>query len=362
MPSAEEQIRYDVGSPIESRMDENGFLRVSGCVAKQGIYTYRTADGSIRRELVTDQVLRDDFANSGLIGAPVTLEHPREGLVNSSTAKIYSKGSAARVDFDDGKLNAELVVTDADTIKAIDEGTRQLSPGYRVVLDMTPGVFEGQAYDAVQTRRSYNHLAIVSTARGGVDCSLNLDGYAVDFEAKEEPTMATVTLPNGVTVNVDDAGTATAIQDAFTKARTDAEEMVSKERFDALQANFDELQGQMDEMKEKDEQKADSADIVAERIDSMLDVLGRARKLKPEIELRKDGVLKSEAELMTEAMDSEFEGQSEAYIKGRFDAAVELQGKTADNIKKQRSVNTDAAAPQLTAVQKAHQRFFNGGK
>jgi hypothetical protein len=53
---------------------------------------------------------------------------------------------------------------------------RELSLGYDLVLDETPGEWNGQPYDAIQTGIVINHLAIVREARAGEEARLNIDG------------------------------------------------------------------------------------------------------------------------------------------------------------------------------------------
>jgi len=94
-------------------------------------------------------------------------------------------------------------VTDASAVTAIQTGTRELSPGYSVDLDTTPGSWSGQKYDAIQVKRRYNHLALVDRARGGRQArldSLRADGALVQTDA----TMVAVTI-DGVEYMVDPA-------------------------------------------------------------------------------------------------------------------------------------------------------------
>jgi len=67
-------------------------------------------------------------------------------------------------------LVGELSVWDGDAIAGIDSGAaRELSAGYRYVPVMTPGTFEGAAYDGVMTEIVANHVSLVETGRAGPD-------------------------------------------------------------------------------------------------------------------------------------------------------------------------------------------------
>jgi hypothetical protein len=72
------------------------------------------------------------------------------------------------------------LVRDDATNEAITAGKRQLSPGYDVRLDETPGITpDGKRYDAIQRDIVYEHIAIVTAGRQGPDVSLRFDGADV---------------------------------------------------------------------------------------------------------------------------------------------------------------------------------------
>jgi uncharacterized protein len=75
--------------------------------------------------------------------------------------------------FEDPYLLVSLTVWDGDAIAAIEDGScRELSGGYRHVVDMTPGVYRGQSYDGVMTNLSFNHVALVEVGRNGSDVAV----------------------------------------------------------------------------------------------------------------------------------------------------------------------------------------------
>lgn len=93
---------------------------------------------------------------------PVTVDTPRPDLV------VGALGSD--VTFNAPYLDADLCVWDAAAIAGIDaDKVRELSCAYRYVPVMTPGEFEGQAYDGVLTEIQGNHLALVEVGRAGSD-------------------------------------------------------------------------------------------------------------------------------------------------------------------------------------------------
>lgn len=361
---------------VASRVDENGYFRAKGTVAKVGVYEYVNADGTIRTEFVPPETLADAAANMTLAGVPVTVGHPQEGRVTSSTAQIYSKGAVIGVPhFDGEELITEISITHADAINRMDQQKiYQLSPGYDCQIEYKPGTYKGKRYDFIQVKRIYNHLAAVTDARGGKDCRLRLDGrdYAIavgidhiNNDSIEGKQMATVTLPNGVTVEVGDAATANTIQTAF---RADADDKAAlKLKLDEAKKAVDELQGKYDALDEstKDDQKKSDADeeAIAARADSLLVTLESARKLKSDIDMRTDGKLKSTRELMCEALGMDLKSaKSDDYIAARFDAAIEQVSKktSTENVARQRRVDHNGKVV-LSAVEQ-HRAAFYGGK
>ena len=93
---------------------------------------------------------------------PVTVDAPRPDLV------VGAIGSD--VTFNAPYLEADICVWDASAIAGIESDVvRELSCAYRYVPVMTPGEFEGQAYDGVMTEIRGNHLALVEVGRAGSD-------------------------------------------------------------------------------------------------------------------------------------------------------------------------------------------------
>lgn len=359
-----------------AKLDDNGYFRASGVIAKVGVYKYVNADGTIRTEFVSPECLADVVANQTLAGVPATVGHPQEGKVTANTANIYSKGSVAGTPHFDGEyLRGDVVITHADAVERIDQQKiYSLSPGYDTEIEYKPGSYKGERYDFIQVKRYYNHLALVTDARGGKDCKLNLDGldYAIavgidhfNNDSNEGKKMATVTLPNGVTVEVGDAATANTIQQAF---RADADDKAAlKTKMDEAKASYDELKGKFDALEEgakkdeKDDEDKVPASEVADRVDSMLVILDQAKTIKSDITVRADGKLKSPRELMCEALGKDFKDESDVYVKARFDAAIEMATaeKTKANITNQRTTNADGTV-KLSVVETHRKAFFEG--
>lgn len=62
-------------------------------------------------------------------------------------------------------VRAEIVIHNTDEMRYC--GLKELSLGYNLTLDETPGEWNGQHYDAIQRDIRINHLALVREARAG---------------------------------------------------------------------------------------------------------------------------------------------------------------------------------------------------
>jgi hypothetical protein len=169
-----DRISNKLSAPVEGPA---GSLFVEGFAARPGIYKYMSEDGSVRRELVPRDALWRPDAITTLGRAPVTLEHPQEMVTDENVSK-YSVGDVGSeiVEGPGGFVRIRLAVRTRKAKDALLGGKIELSPGYVVEIDATPGVDpEFGEYDAVQVKREYNHLAIVDRARGGSAMRVTMD-------------------------------------------------------------------------------------------------------------------------------------------------------------------------------------------
>lgn len=413
--------RIDKGGRITSKMDDNGFLRIDGIAAHVGILEYMDDDGSIIREFVPEETLFEPASLASLIGAPVTLQHPPEMVTPSNYSK-YAQGAVINANRDGENLNVSMSIIGNDALHAIESGVNELSPGYSIELDETPGEWNGQPYDRIQRTRRYNHHAVVDEARGGKVCSLRFDG-----KTNEDNSMTQIKLPGGGTVEVADAAVAATINAAIAKQgkrldstkvkiislakvfgpllKMDAED-IAKENTDAdsdevmdvdvpkveeavtgVSASIDQLQAQLDELKDAviksgdggavvidaddtDPEKKDETDpeMKTDSISKMLSIIEGAKKLKPGISHLDGKKVKTAREIQVEALIASkpgfnADGKSDAYISGRFDAAIEGLSTRKDSLLNQRKgFNLDSVINTEPSGQDAFNKKFYEGK
>lgn len=172
-------FRYDSTPLAKGARTAQGFLKVPARIARVGVQTYRRADGSTRKELRHPD---DVFAAAALatadVGTPVTIGHPTEFVTPENTKRFRVGALASKARADGAYVSAELLIDDASAIARADARELvELSAGYEIELDETPGVWQGERYDARQTNIRLNHVALLPAggARGGRDLRLRLD-------------------------------------------------------------------------------------------------------------------------------------------------------------------------------------------
>ena len=102
-----------------------GYLLATATLARAGILKYMRADGSIRRELVTEEELQSSMGTLGL--KPITREHPKidskhKGLVHRDNLKELSIGKTLQqLSFENGFVHADIIIDTTEGVKAIKE-------------------------------------------------------------------------------------------------------------------------------------------------------------------------------------------------------------------------------------------------
>lgn len=142
---------------------------------------YPRADGSVWRELRPESEVFAPESLASLALAPVTDLHPAE-MIGPNNARQFAVGVCAAPRRDGNFVAAELTIQPADVIAKVDSGDRaEISCGYSCDLDKTPGVYQGQHYDAIQRNIQYNHVALGPRGwgRAGADVCMRLDAKDV---------------------------------------------------------------------------------------------------------------------------------------------------------------------------------------
>lgn len=269
-------------------------------------------------------------------------------MVDLHNAKTLTKGTVLSVGRRDGDhVAVSLVITDPDLIRKMETGKRQLSTGYYVELDETPGVHpQFGRYDARQVRVGpVNHLAVVERGRAGT-ASVRMDA-AMDVTHDLASGLHNANaVPNCESVMDLDAALA-RIKELETKLDALEKEPTGEVKTDA--ADYARLEGERDAARkdaedakaaadkaatdakaEVDKIRKDSADAQIKAVRESLDVLTKARAVLP-ADFKVDGkdlldaplravkcaVVKHVSNITIPA------DKHDAYVDARFDSAIE---------------------------------------
>lgn len=309
-------IRLDAS---KMRRTPQGGVKLPGALTKVGVFRYTRKDGTVVREYrpAAEVFHKDSLAS--LEDAPVTDLHPAV-MVDTANYKSLAKGHVRDVRQDGRHAMAEVVVQDGDLAnKILNRERTDISCGYKCRLDNSPGSFEGQAYDVIQTNIRYNHVATLpyGTGRQGTDVALRFD--ACNNETQDNITMnfrldgkdydlsdATQKAAYEAALKAKDEANTAAL--AAEKTRADAEKTradAEKTRADGAQAAHDMVAAELKPLK--------AAKIATAR--KALEATAR-----PHTDVKFDGL--SDREVMERALSHKelnFDGKSDDYVRACFD-------------------------------------------
>lgn len=308
---SETSFRYDV-APIEKyEVTPEGYLRAWATIARTGVQMYSDADGSVRREYRPEQEVGSPDSLTSFGAKAITLEHPPV-LLDSANTRDYQIGfTGTDVIYDNGFVRAVMTITDKDAIEKIMRGdAKEVSAGYRVEYDPTPGVTDsGENYDGVQRMISGNHVAVVRRGRAGPQVKLHLDRMdAADpslISTQEETPMAAQVNFDGVSFEVSE-GIATAI----AKEREDAKASydMMKKKYDEMMSNASKMKEEMDAMKKEMQGKCDAAEGRADALEQELEAAKADLTVAGQVNI--DSLVEERVALIDKArtnLDSEFD-------------------------------------------------------
>ena len=376
--------RFDLTSFTIERLKRTpqGGVVVPATVARTGVLTYRLPDGSERREYRPPEEVFSPKSMESLRAVPVTHLHPPEEI-RPNNWKLYSVGQVdgpARSDDSAGHLNADLAINEMPVVNAVEDGSlREVSAGYDVDTDETPGVTEdGQEYDAVQRNIRFNHIAIGPSqwGRSGPEVSLHLDsGDAILMPVVGEQSPDVGEETEVMKIRMDGKEfefgseehvkhldskvvSAEARADAAEKSKAESDskkEDEDEEKLDFLKKKEDELEAAKKDVDEK-AKKMDSqfADRVAARV-------ALERKASEFVTVRADA---TDRELMIESIQSvkgsdyKCDSRSDDFLAGIFES-LEKAGGTGDVFRQDGSSDdgADDKSKRNDSLEEAQRKF-----
>ncbi len=311
-------------------------------MTRAGVFPYRLADGTIRRELRPRSDVLSLEALDTISRSIVCNEHPANPVsrANVREVQVGHADSSARV-VDGNYAAVGLTITDEQTVADAEAGKRQLSWGYTVDIEEVSGIDpEFGAYDCIQRGHRGNHIALVTHGRAGPNVRLAMDRADAEMIEDDEMTRQEIDdelrraglnkLPRASGAKRREAMEKTDQKDAVENLVQDAldkrdAEAKAKAAGDALQAKLDAVQEELKKLKEAQTTEPDVA-VIEERI-ALLDSARKIVTFKDDewALIRKQdsaGIRKGTLALM----ERDVSNKSDAYIEAAFDIAVEAAG------------------------------------
>jgi uncharacterized protein len=331
-------FRIDASSALGARRDANtGGLIAPANLTRTGVLTYYTPDGKARRELRhPDQVFAADSLAT-LRSIPVTVGHPAE--VTPANWKAVAVGHVDTEGKQEGKfVAADVRVMDGNAIHAIENKTLQeVSCGYMCKLDMTPGTFEGEDYDGLQTDIRYNHLALLPKGggRAGAEVRLRLDSNDDVTLLLPDPLLPSSREDSEMTPEQ-----IKALQDALAAAekRADATEKLSGQ-VEFLTKESADLKAKLAEA--TDAKRLDSA------VDSRVALVTEARLVLDSKDAQYVAAGKSDHQVRSDVLarlqpSFKLDGRSEAAVQGAYELAISGHAAAKSSVAAVQGIRADA--------------------
>lgn len=180
---------FDLDAGTKRVVDEDGFLRVPGVIAKADNVQRYTAgelglDGDPRRIVALYRPVEEVTKSASTFARkPITNNHPRGRWVTPDNWSGLGVGDTGdSVAMEGTNMVADLIFRDGKSIRDLQSGKVGLSNGYKFRFDDTrKSTPSGVAVDGWMTDIRGNHVALVERGRGGPECVV----------ADKEKTMAT---------------------------------------------------------------------------------------------------------------------------------------------------------------------------
>lgn len=332
-------MRYD-RAPFKATRTAEGYIVDSPVLTRTGVFTYRDGAGKERREYRPPEEVFAADSLASLRGKPITDGHP--GKVDAKNARKHMIGTAMSEGRQDGdNMVGDIQIVDVAPVEA---GKRELSLGYELLLDETPGTApNGERYDAVQRHIRINHLAVVHLGRAG-NARLNLDAAdAVTItEEEHDMNMVKVRLDSGIAYDAPPE-----VANAYEKLRADA--AAAKVDHDAAVAK---LNGDLEREKARaDAAEADKAKAEGAIVQARADAAKAARaRIELETTAKAHGVeikqdakdLDIQVDVIKKIRGDSFDatGRAPEYIAAMYDIAISEAGRRQDAASQQRQAVT----------------------
>jgi hypothetical protein len=286
------------------RVDDDGMLRVTARVLKEGVFPYlpeESPEGATTNSdgMVDHLIPADEFTPEALHtleGKPVIIrDHVWRDVDNTFEDGLTVGAVAGTPRVEDGYVVADFVISDADTVKAIEDGAlTEVSAAYDGDCIPEAGIFEGVPYATIQRNLRFNHVLLLPSGAGRCGHTVGI----VNTKTKQKETTMKVVRQFGnrrrefAFQNEEDA--------------REAENMAEEER----KFNADELATAManaEQLKNEIEEKQKALDEALETIEEQKAEIDKLMSAETQEAMAQEAAAQTEAEdaILEEAVENE---------------------------------------------------------
>jgi uncharacterized protein len=338
-------FRTDYVTVRDPRLDSNGSLKVRATIARVGVQEYYEKDRLIREYRPPDEVEKSALT---FLDKPITVDHPEEKEVTSDNAGKYLKGIIKDSEFNGTTVDAQLLITHSDAVKAALSTHQQLSCGYYCDHEETPGVWidstgligekgKEYPYDRIQRNIRGNHVALVERARAGNIATIHNDSVSIINPVQESLLMPKTYILDSRSYQLDETSDVELLISKLESTIADKTKLVSDSevklqettatltaKIDALTAEKDALVIKLQDAESKAATKTDSIDAgaVALRLDTWFEVLPTLKKdgeFKPDFNLSETEIKKLYLAKVAPEHKAKLDSASDDYINAFWD-------------------------------------------
>lgn len=318
-----------------------GYLKGAAVITNIGVFEYKNADGSVRRELRLPEEVFNDESLESLKMKPISNSHPAEMIIDSENIKDHQVGQLGEnITIDGIHISIPMVITDKSTIQDIkNNGKRALSAGYSAFIEDKSGTYLGIPYDVIQRRIRYNHAAIVNRGRAGDAAVLKLDSADENKTAYRligDKTNKEGNMPDNfkkVSIDGVDYQAEAEVIKSYNTEKKRADELQTS--LSKMEADRDNLKGKCDQLEKELEESKKIDSKIQEAVDRKIDLLATATKFEIDVKTDAEDSEIRKAVILTAFPDAKLDDKDNLYLEGRYDGAVELLNRKKDNEGKQ---------------------------
>lgn len=349
-------FRVDSGNIISFKRTPQGYVKLKLRCTRTGVFRYMR-DGKISYELRHPNDLFSADTLSTFETSVFTNDHPKKDgefiLLDSSNTKKFQAGHAVgKPEVSDRKfIDINVLVTDEETVKAVESGKREVSIGSTSDIEKSSGKWNGEAYNKIHKNIIINHIALVDKGRAGPDVKiLSLDSAVEDAVDRGNNMLIKV---GDKEFDVDES-LAEAIKKESQKSIDQLDNLRTQIRassvdHDTLQAQLDSYKAENIKLKEGAGESTDK-EVIREMVKEIAQTYINGSMIISQEKMKSiDGVdpidIKKKV-LLAHSPDFSLDGKSDDYISARFDFVLESQ-KTDNTKTKPKEQSNDSLGSAL---------------